>query len=201
MVGRQERRRRGVARDRLRVVEVVQVVASTAAECGHEREGLASTAGATDPLLIVEPLRRHICLVDRLQSANVDADFHCGRHRQHVDFLRLAVQARHRSCRDCRRRCHGTGAIFQPASEFGRSVPRTSGGKRRPLRPCFAPLGVLARFGRATLRQSRSAVRARARNSACKFLCRGEGGPSRSSGIRSRDGSFRRDARRDGSVR
>ena len=73
----------------LRMAEVVQVVAATAAEGEHEGKGLPAPAGTPHPLLIVEALRRHVGLQHRFQWADVDPHLHGGGHRQHLDAVGL----------------------------------------------------------------------------------------------------------------
>ena len=92
MVRGQERRRRRVPRDRLRMLEIVQVMAAAAAEGGDEGESLPPAAGAAHPLLIVESLRRHVGLVDGLQRSDVDPHLHGGGDRQEIDLLGEPVE-------------------------------------------------------------------------------------------------------------
>ena len=80
-----------VAGDALAMGEVVLVVASIAHEGEGVGEGLSSSTGAPDTLLVIEALRWDVGHHDRAQRANVDADLHRRRHAQHVDGRRQLV--------------------------------------------------------------------------------------------------------------
>ena len=67
------------------VAEVVVVVGVGAAEREHGGDGVAATPGPAGALLVVGARRRHVAQRDAGQAADVDADLHRGRARQHVD--------------------------------------------------------------------------------------------------------------------
>jgi hypothetical protein len=81
--------RRRITRDDLRIAEIVEVMATGAAKGEHKRKGLSAATGATNPLLVVEALWRHVGLQHGFQRANVDAHLHGGGHRQHLDAMGL----------------------------------------------------------------------------------------------------------------
>ena len=99
VVGRQKRRRRTVARHRLRMAEVVQVVAAAPAQRRHQRKRLAASAGTSDALLIVEALGRHVRLIHGLQRTDVDPDLHRRGHGQEIDFGGRPVEFGRRAVR------------------------------------------------------------------------------------------------------
>jgi hypothetical protein len=55
----------------------------------RHRKGLASSASTTDALLVVEPLRWHVGLQHCLEGSDIDANFHCGGHREEINLFRL----------------------------------------------------------------------------------------------------------------
>jgi hypothetical protein len=67
--------------------EVERVMASAPTEGRDKRKRLISPTRASNTLLIVKTLRRHICLIDSLKRSDIDTDLHRRRHRQHVDLL------------------------------------------------------------------------------------------------------------------
>ncbi|MNU41425.1 hypothetical protein D3C71_301540 [compost metagenome] len=82
--GRDERRRRSRPGDLDRVVEVVDVMALAAAYRQDGRERLPAAACTAHALLVVEALRRHVALIDRLQGSDVHAHFHGRRDRKQI---------------------------------------------------------------------------------------------------------------------
>jgi hypothetical protein len=67
------------------MIEVIVIVSPVAAQGDGEREGLASSTCAPDPLLVVEALGRHVGHDHALQGANVDAHLHRGGDTEHID--------------------------------------------------------------------------------------------------------------------
>jgi hypothetical protein len=82
-----ERRRRGISSDGFRRTEVVQVVAPATAKSSDQRKRLTPPAGASDPLLIIESLRGHICLIHRLKCTDIDSYLHRCCHGQQINFF------------------------------------------------------------------------------------------------------------------
>src|SRR5262249_54857184 len=76
-----------VACDLSRFAKVVQVVTLRAADGEHDRVGLLAASGSAHSLLVVESLRRHVCLKDCLKWSDVDAHFHGGGHREKIDLF------------------------------------------------------------------------------------------------------------------
>src|SRR5437773_1567999 len=72
--------------------EVVEVVTLRATYSQSHRECLSTSSRASDALLIIEALRRHVCLKNGSELPDVDADFHSRRHGQDVDCTREHVQ-------------------------------------------------------------------------------------------------------------
>src|SRR5690349_19937599 len=90
----EERLWRDVTGHPLCVVEVEVVVGPVAADGERVGECLARTSGTTHPLLIVEPLGRHVRHQCATQLPDVNADLHCGRYRKDIEFAREAVLGR-----------------------------------------------------------------------------------------------------------
>src|SRR5207245_4424503 len=86
----QERGRRRVPGNLLGVPKVMEIVALAPADGDDHREGLASSTRTADSLLVVETLRRHVCLENGLERANIYTDLHRRSHRQEVDDLSLS---------------------------------------------------------------------------------------------------------------
>jgi hypothetical protein len=66
----------------------VEVVTLGAAERNHERKGLSTATCSPHSLLVVESLRRHVRLQNRLQRSNVNANFHGGCDHEHLNAMR-----------------------------------------------------------------------------------------------------------------
>jgi hypothetical protein len=101
----------------------VEVVTLGAAERDHERKGLATPTGSPNPLLVVEPLRRHVRLQNRLQGSNVDAHFHGGGDHQHFDAMRCKLISTLRLQPDSLELALALGGIKSLRSEFFASQP------------------------------------------------------------------------------
>jgi hypothetical protein len=56
---------------------------------------LATPPGAPDALLIVEALGWHVRLQDRLERANIDADFHGSGHCEQIDLAANSIESIH----------------------------------------------------------------------------------------------------------
>ena len=78
-----------VACDALWVVVVKVIVGATATQRECVGKGLASAARPANPLLVVEPLRRHVRHHHKLECPDVDPHFHGGSNAEDIDSLRL----------------------------------------------------------------------------------------------------------------
>src|SRR5690606_22704256 len=75
-----------------RRARVKLLVVAVGAAVGHDgRQRRASATGAASTLLVVGPPRRDIPQRDGSQASDVDANFHGGRAREHVDRAVLAT--------------------------------------------------------------------------------------------------------------
>src|SRR5690606_4154801 len=63
MIDGKEGRRRRIAGDRMRMSKVIGIVSSPTTECDHKRKRLATSSRATDSLLVIKSLGRHVGLI------------------------------------------------------------------------------------------------------------------------------------------
>ena len=95
LFGGQVRRGRRHRGHLTRVLEVVVVVRPLSCDGDRDRHGVPATPGSADPLLVVEPPRRHVRHHHGEQGADVDSRLHGRRNREQVDLAgerRLVLQ-------------------------------------------------------------------------------------------------------------